>query len=310
MQAGLPPAATRVKDMQLRLVQIKNAVIITNSKNYTEVIQVLGCLEKMTVELAEPVSYRLAVGETKIDLNPMLGKSVTLRYSGRILCVHCGKKTAKSFNQGYCYPCFTRLAQCDMCIMKPEICHYAAGTCREPEWGEQFCFQPHVVYLANSSGIKVGITRSSQIPTRWIDQGAVQALPVFEVASRHISGLIEVALARHVSDKTSWQQMLKNNVEHLDLPRLRDALLEKCVAELAALRNRFGEEAIRLLADAEAVEIRYPVLEYPTKVKSFNLDKEPEVHGVLQGIKGQYLLLDNGVINIRKFSGYEIEWSS
>jgi hypothetical protein len=195
-----------------------------------------------------------------------------------------------------------------MCIMKPETCHYDAGTCREPDWGQQFCFQPHVVYLANSSGIKVGITRCTQIPTRWIDQGAVQALPVFEVASRYISGLIEVTLAQHVSDKTSWQQMLKNNVENLDLPKLRDALLAICSDEIAGLRDRFGADAIRLLSDAEALAIAYPVLEYPHKVKSFNLDKSPEVSGVLQGVKGQYLLLDSGVINIRKFAGYEVEW--
>ena len=139
----------------------------------------LGSLEKMTTQLAEPVQYRLPVGDAELELNPLLGQRLELRYSGRIFCVNCQKKTAKSFNQGYCYPCFIKLAQCDMCIMKPETCHYAAGTCREPSWGEEFCFQPHIVYLANSSGIKVGITRQTQIPTRWIDQGAVQALPVF-----------------------------------------------------------------------------------------------------------------------------------
>lgn len=268
----------------------------------------LGCLQKMTTELTEPVSYHLPLGDQSIELNALLGKPIQFHHSGRILCVHCGNKTSKSFNQGYCYPCFSKLAQCDMCIMKPETCHYDAGTCREPDWGQQFCFQPHVVYLANSSGIKVGITRRTQIPTRWIDQGAAQALPVFEVASRYISGLLEVALAQHVSDKTSWQQMLKNNVETLDLPDLRDHLLEKCAVEIAELRRRFGTEVIHLLTNAEALEIAYPVLEYPQKVKSFNLDKNPEVCGVLQGVKGQYLLLDSGVINIRKFAGYEVEW--
>lgn len=261
----------------------------------------------MTTELADSVIYRLPVGDAELDLNPLLGQRLELRYSGRIFCVHCHQKTNKSFNQGYCYPCFTRLAQCDMCIMKPETCHYSAGTCREPTWGEKFCFQPHVVYLANSSGIKVGITRQSQIPTRWIDQGAVQAIPVFKVVSRHISGLVEVALAEHVSDKTSWQQMLKNNVETLDLQLLRDELLTQCTAKLDAIRQRFGNDKLIYLADAEPLEIQYPVLQYPAKVKSFNLDKEPNVSGVLQGIKGQYLLLDGGVINIRKFTGYEVE---
>lgn len=269
----------------------------------------LGCLQKMTTELANTAIYRLPVGDAELDLNPLLGQRLELHYSGQIFCVHCRKKTNKSFNQGYCYPCFTRLAQCDMCIMKPETCHYAAGTCREPNWGEEFCFQPHVVYLANSSGIKVGITRQSQTPTRWIDQGAVQALPVFKVATRHISGLIEVALAKHVSDKTSWQQMLKNNVETLDLPLLRDELLAKCTDDLGAIRRQFGADAMTYLPDATTLDIHYPVLHYPAKVKSFNLDKDPSVTGQLQGIKGQYLLLDSGVINIRKFAGYEVEVS-
>lgn len=266
----------------------------------------LGCLEKMTTQLAEPVRYRLPVGEIELDLNPLLGRSIKLRYTGQIFCLHCHKKTNKSFNQGYCYPCFMKLAQCDMCIMKPETCHYAAGTCREPSWGEEFCFQPHVVYLANSSGIKVGITRKSQIPTRWIDQGAVQAMPVFEVPSRQVSGLVEVTLAEHVSDKTSWQQMLKNNVQSLDLPALRDELLAKCSDSLSAISERFGDEALQYVIDAKPIDIRYPVLQYPTKVKSFNFDKDPVVSGVLQGIKGQYLIFDTGVINIRKFAGYEV----
>ncbi len=267
----------------------------------------LGCLEKMSTQLSAPVAYRLPVGVAELDLNPLIGQRLSLRYSGQIFCTHCRKKTSKSFNQGYCYPCFIKLAQCDMCIMKPETCHYAAGTCREPEWGEAFCFQPHVVYLANSSGIKVGITRQSQIPTRWIDQGAIQALPVFQVASRYVSGLIEVILAEHVSDKTSWQQMLKNHVEPLALQGLRDGLLMKCADKLELLAQQIGVDSLKFLPEAEVLQIQYPVLQYPAKIKSFNLDKDPLVSGVLQGIKGQYLLFDTGVINIRKFAGYEVE---
>ncbi|MGY6276028.1 DUF2797 domain-containing protein [Methylomonas sp. MgM2] len=267
----------------------------------------LGSLQKMIAEPAGPVEYSLPVGENRLALNPLLGQALALRYSGQIFCVHCGQKTKKSFNQGYCYPCFIKLAQCDMCIMKPETCHYAAGTCREPDWGEAFCFQPHFVYLANSSGLKVGITRQSQIPTRWIDQGAIQAMPVFKVPSRHISGLVEVVLAEHVSDKTSWQQMLKNRVEPLDLPHMRDQLLNKCAGKLAEIRERYGDEAMELLGNAEIRDIEYPVMQYPVKVKSFNFDKDPLVSGILEGIKGQYLIFNNGVINIRKFAGYQVE---
>jgi len=268
---------------------------------------VLGCLRKMKTELTSPVSYQLPLTDELIELNPLIGRKLTLRYSGRIFCVHCNRKISKSFNQGYCYPCFTTLAQCDMCILKPEICHYHLGTCREPAWGEEFCFQPHYVYLANSSGIKVGITRQTQIPTRWIDQGAVQALPILKVQSRYISGLVEVVIANHVSDKTSWQRMLKNQVEPVDLKTKRDELLTECASELNAIEQRFEGQSIEYLPDAEVVDIQFPVTVYPVKVKSFNFDKQPEVSGVLQGIKGQYLLFDTGVINIRKFAGYEIE---
>jgi len=273
-----------------------------------------GQLRKMHARLeldrSRPVQYELPLGDQLVALNPLIGKSIKLTYTGKILCVHCSRSIKKSFNQGFCYPCFTSLAQCDMCIMKPETCHYEAGTCREPSWGEEFCFQPHVVYLANSSGIKVGITRQTQIPTRWIDQGAVQALPIFKVQSRYISGLIEIAIAKHVSDKTSWQQMLKNKAEPIDLVAKRDELVAICASELAEVARRFGQQATEFLAGAVPVDIHFPVDCYPIKVKSFNLDKSAEVSGVLHGIKGQYLLLDTGVINIRKFAGYEVEFSA
>lgn len=267
----------------------------------------LGCLRKMKTELTSPVTYRLPLSEQLVDLNPLIGSNVTLRYSGQIFCVHCNRKTNKSFSQGYCYPCFKSLAQCDMCIMKPETCHYDKGTCREPEWGEEFCFQPHYVYLANSSGIKVGITRQTQIPTRWIDQGAVQALPIMKVQSRYISGLVEVVIGQHVSDKTSWQRMLKNQVEPVDLKAIRDELMIECETELADIAGRFDDGAIEYLKEPDEVDIEFPVDIYPTKVKSFNFDKQPEVSGVLQGVKGQYLIFETGVINIRKFAGYEVE---
>jgi len=261
----------------------------------------------MKVELANPVKYQLPLTDQLVDLNPLIGKSLKLVFTGNISCVNCNRAMKKSFSQGYCYPCFSSLAQCDMCIMKPETCHFEAGTCREPAWGEEFCFQSHYVYLANSSGVKVGITRGTQIPIRWIDQGAIQALPIFKVKSRYISGLIEVAIAQHVSDKTSWQRMLKNLVEPVDLKEKRDELVALCESEIADVKSRFGDDAVEFLADAGAVDIDFPVEAYPLKVKSFNFDKTPEVSGVLQGIKGQYLIFDTGVVNIRKFTGYEVE---
>ena len=137
----------------------------------SELIDVTGRLRKMPAEAGNPVAYSIAVGDTRIPLNDLIGRPLRLDFDGVIRCIHCDRKTNKSFNQGFCYPCFRKLAACDSCIMSPEKCHYHLGTCREPEWGEAHCMVEHVVYLANSSGLKVGITRASQVPTRWIDQG-------------------------------------------------------------------------------------------------------------------------------------------
>ncbi|MFG0685459.1 DUF2797 domain-containing protein [Pseudomonas sp. WSY_20] len=266
-----------------------------------------GSLSKMAVSLADPVvQYSFRLGDTLVPVNPLIGKPLRLQYLGAIHCSHCGKRTKNSYSQGYCYPCMTKLAQCDMCIMAPERCHYDAGTCRDPSWGEQFCMTDHVVYLANSSGIKVGITRATQLPTRWLDQGASQALPILRVATRQQSGLVEDLLRSQVPDRTNWRALLKGDAELLDLPALRDQVLEACAEGLGQLQARFGLQAIQPLTDAEVVHMTYPVQAYPTKVVSFNLDKNPIVEGTLLGIKGQYLIFDTGVINIRKYTAYQL----
>jgi hypothetical protein len=266
----------------------------------------LGTLRKMRAEKNDPVSYFLPLGELSVPLQPFLGNTLHLRYQGNIFCTACGRKTPKSYNQGFCFVCFRKLAACDMCILKPETCHYAAGTCREPEWADTHCNIPHIVYLANSSGVKVGITRETQLPTRWLDQGATQALPIFRVGTRLQSGLVEVTLAQHIADKTNWQALLKGESEPVDLRAVRDELLARCAPELADLQQRFPGQ-ITALPEAAEERFRYPVLEYPTKIRSFNLEQAPDVTGTLLGIKGQYLLFDTGVINIRKFTAYQVE---
>lgn len=263
-----------------------------------------GQLHKMQARLDKPVTYEMVLGENRLPANPLIGKKIKLSYAGTIECVHCGRVTNKSFNQGYCYPCFQKLAQCDSCVISPEKCHYDAGTCREPVWGDEFCMQDHIVYLANSSGLKVGITRASQVPTRWIDQGAIQALPVIRTRSRQQSGFAEVIFKQHVTDRTNWRNMLKGENEEVDLEAERDRLLEQCKKELDDLEQQFGLHAINILNGMTPVTIDYPVENYPEKVSSLNFDKTPTVEGVLAGIKGQYLILDTGVINLRKFSGY------
>jgi hypothetical protein len=266
------------------------------------------------------VTYQLPVGDSLLSLNELMGKKLTLEYQGAINCCHCGRKTKKSFSQGFCYPCFKKLPQCDTCIMSPEKCHYHLGTCRDSEWGDTFCMTDHVVYLANSSGIKVGITRATQIPTRWIDQGATQALPIMRVSTRQQSGLVETIFKEFVNDRTNWRAMLKGAAEPLDLKASAIDLLDMNRSRIEALQEQFGIQAItplvhsggsdpEVVSDAKIVEIQYPVEQYPAKVTSMSFDKMPLIEGVLQGVKGQYLILDTGVINIRKHTSYQVSVS-
>lgn len=262
----------------------------------------------MRTELeAGQVKYYLDMGEQSLCINDLIGKQISLEALGEIHCSHCGRKTKKSFSQGYCFPCFKALPQCDLCIMSPEKCHFHLGTCRDESWGESFCFNEHVVYLANSSGVKVGITRATQVPTRWIDQGAVAALPIFRVQTRRQSGLVERIIGQHISDKTNWRTMLKGQAPALDLVQIRDELLATCKEELDAVIAEHGIQSIQSVSGVQMLEIDYPVMQYPVKISSHNLDKTPLISGTLQGIKGQYLMMDTGVINLRKYTAYRAE---
>ncbi len=261
-----------------------------------------GSLRKLKSTLSDPIQYHLPIDEIELLLNDYLGKTLILKFEGNIQCVHCQRKIKKSYNQGYCFPCAQTLARCDFCIVKPEKCHFHLGTCREPEWGKTHCFIPHIVYLANTSGLKVGITRETQIPTRWIDQGAVQALPICRVKNRYHSGLVEVAMKSMVADKTDWRKMLKGQGENIALFEKRDELF-KNIEWPDALRD---ESSVEILQNQSVVAIQYPVLSYPEKVTAFNLEKTPEISGTLLGIKGQYLIFDKGVLNIRNLTGYVV----
>ena len=194
-------------------------------------------------------------------------------------------------------------------MVQPERCHYAAGTCREPDWGEKHCLRDHYVYLANTSGVKVGITRLTQVPTRWIDQGAVQALPFYRVNERLISGLLEVKLKKKLSDRTDWRRLLRGDPPRVDLPALAETLREYLAAEIVELQEHFGADAVVFVKDAVPVDIVYPVSRYPEKIRAYNLDKTPLISDVLLGIKGQYLIFAGGVLNIRKYGGYFVELS-
>ncbi len=259
-----------------------------------------GTLCKMLIQHEDPLSYTLhdAFGGPGLELSDLLGSHLSLRHNNERRCVHCGSSTNRLFGEGSCYPCFTTLPQNDICILKPELCHYhdTGNPCRDAAWGERHCFQPHVLYLAVSSGLKVGITRQSQVPVRWMDQGASQALPVLRVADRLTVGRLEHALAAHIPDKTHWQRMLRHELPEVDLMAERQRVLD--------LLDGGGQAE---LLEPRIWSFTYPSLAWPTKVKSLGLEKLNRVEGRLMAIKGQYLILDNGVINIRKHSGWCVQ---
>jgi len=257
-----------------------------------------GLIRKMKAHLDNDgiAQYSLPIGDQSLPLNQLIGSTVTLQHSGIINCISCGAKIKKTYNQGYCFMCTQTLAACDICIIKPELCHYDKGTCREPEWGEKHCLIPHTVYLANSSGLKVGVTRAHQQVTRWIDQGASQAVKIAETTNRLEAGKVEVSFKELLQDKTNWRKMLKEEPESIDLEHLRSTYQKKL--EISA--------TVRLETTEPPVQIKYPVDKYPDKITSLNLDKNPEINSKLNGIKGQYLIFESGVINMRKYAGYEL----
>ena len=262
-------------------------------------MQYNGTLLKMETKLANPVEYELPIGDELVYMNHFIGKYIAFKWLKEIYCVVCGKKTNKSFAQGFCYPCFLNAPETSECIFRPELCQAQDGIARDMDWAEAHCLQDHFVYLAISSGVKVGVTRSGQIPTRWIDQGAWQAIKLAKTPNRYTAGLIEVALKEHISDRTNWQRMLKNQlIEGVDLTVAKREMIAHLPSEL---QNYISEEN-------DITEINYPVNEYPEKVKSLSFDKLEEITGRLWGVKGQYLIFDDGtVLNMRKHTGYMVE---
>ena len=260
-----------------------------------------GTLIKMEAELGSPVEYILPIGEQYFNISNYLDRWITLKYMGDIYCIKCGRKTNRSFFQGYCYPCFLSAPETSECIIKPELCRAHEGTARDLDWADEHCLKPQYVYLSLTSGLKVGVTRSSQIPARWIDQGAVRAIKLAETPNRYNAGLIEVEMKKYVSDRTAWQRMLKNNVDmEINLIEEKQKLQEKFPQ---GLRPYF-------MKDNTITEINYPVKQFPEKLKSINLEKNPVVSGEITGIKGQYLYFDNErVLNVRKYQGFTMQLS-
>ncbi|HWB63580.1 MAG TPA: DUF2797 domain-containing protein [Chitinophagales bacterium] len=260
-----------------------------------------GILDKMPTSFINPVQYFLPLGDNKVAVNELVGREIQLRWTGNIYCTVCGRKTSKSFGEGMCYPCFANAPENAECIVRPELCEAHLGKGRDPEWEARNHNRPHFVYLALTNAVKVGVTREDQIPTRWIDQGANKGIIIAETPYRQLAGFIEVVLKEHLSDKTNWQRMLKN--EFADAV---DLVAEKKKA-IEMLPEHFRQYAY---ANDEIVELVYPVIEYPLKVSSLSFEKSGTIKMQLNGIRGQYFIFEGGqVINIRKNSGYEVELS-
>lgn len=255
-----------------------------------------GVLTKMKTELMETVQYYLVFEQDFLNMNQVLDKTLSINFL-HYYCLNC-QKEKKIFTNGVCYHCFSTLPEMGEWVMRPELSTAHLGQeDRNLDYEQKAQLQPHIVYLANSSNVKVGVTRKSQVPTRWIDQGAHEAIEIVEVPNRYLAGITEVALKEHVSDKTNWRRMLTNDLKDLDLLQIREDLRQYLPAEVKEF----------YLANSKELEIKFPVVSYPAKCKSLNLQKTPFYEGVLKGIKGQYLIFEDGtVFNVRKHEGYGV----
>lgn len=245
-----------------------------------------------------PVKYTLNIDNQSIDVNDLINHQLNLHWEGEIHCLHCGRLTETSYFQGYCFPCFKTLPQTDDCIFNPELCKAHEGISRNRLFAEQFCLQDHYVYLALTDSVKVGVTRATQIPTRWIDQGAWKAIRLAKTPNRFLAGVIEVELKKHLTDKTNWRNMLTNKM---------NTAINLIEEKNKARKLLSSSSSVYYDSDNEIIDIQYPVLAYPDKAGYSAFEKTPTISGKLIGIRGQYLIFDDGnTLNIRKYGGYKI----
>ncbi len=258
-----------------------------------------GNILKMRADLSDTVKYFLQTGDVEIEMNRLIGKNIRIDYLNRINCISCAAQTKTSFHQGYCYSCFTTLPQCDAGVLFPEKDMSHLGISRDMEWAKENSLIDHFVYLAYTGDIKVGVTRHTQIPTRWIDQGAIAAIKFAKTPYRHLAGVIETELKKYVTDKTNWSKMLKANDIQCNL-----------IEEKVRLSALLPPELKKYLShDNSVTRIIFPHENIQQDYKTVNLDKSNNITGILKGIKGQYLIFEDGrVLNIRKHNGYFIEF--
>lgn len=257
-------------------------------------MQYRGVLQKMQSEMGNPIQYYLIFENDFLNMNQVLNKSLEITFL-KYQCLNCGQDK-QIYRQGFCKNCFYEIPSAGDWIMRPELstAHLDIED-RDLIYEKKIQLQPHIVYLANSSTLKVGVTRKSQVPTRWIDQGAHEAIEIAEVPNRYLAGIIEISLKDHIGDKTNWRKMLTNEVVDEDLVQWRNQLKQYIPAEAQTY----------VLENNQETHLRFPVLQYPTKVKSLSLEKTNSYNGILKGIKGQYLIFeDETVFNIRGSEGY------
>jgi len=263
-------------------------------------MQYEGVLTKMQTEYGNPIQYYLVFEDGFISMNQLLGRDIDISFLG-YQCLECGKKK-KIYRPGFCYDCFYASASAGDWIMRPELSKAHLGIAdRDLDYETKVQVQPHIVYLALACEVKVGVTRKTQVPTRWIDQGACSAVAIVEVPNRYLAGITEVALKNHFTDKTNWRKMLCNELFEADLE-----------AERLRVENLLPEEVREYFIPhtADVYKLDYPVLEHPKKVNSLNLEKEPNYKGKLIGIKGQYLMFEDGtVFNVRAYEGFVVRIS-
>jgi hypothetical protein len=261
-----------------------------------------GQLDKMETQLDDVVKYTLLLSENKVNINAYIGQNISIQFTGEIRCIECGIKTKKSFGNGFCYPCFVSSPSSAPCIIRPELCqaHNAENTA--PVHVCKGHVTPHYVYISYTGGVKVGVTRGTQVPTRWIDQGATQACIIAETPYRQAAGAIEVKLKEYYADKTAWQKMLKLSIDdEFDLEPFLQNIGEKINDDLLKTYVK---------PTFEIHKIKFPLTQTLEKVVSHNFEKNPEIKGKLTGIKGQYLIFDNqNVVNIRTYSGYVVSFN-
>ena len=256
-------------------------------------MQYQGVLTKMKTEFGKPIQYFLVFENDFLNINQLLNKTLKINFL-KHQCLNCGLDKP-IYRQGFCKDCFFEIPQAADWIMRPELSTaHLNKEDRDLEYEKKVQLQPHIVYLANSSNVKVGVTRKNQVPTRWIDQGAHEAIEIVEVPNRYLAGVTEVALKEHVADKTNWRKMLKNDIEDEDLVVWRDRLKPYIPIEA---QDYFIE-------NNSETHLDFPVLQYPVKPKSLNIEKTQEYVGKLVGVKGQYLIFeDETVFNIRANEG-------